>query len=271
MKKISLVVLFCFILSRFLFAQVNQELKIFKLKSSQAASLVSIVNDLKSKDGKVSFDTRTNSLIITDTSENLEKITKVIEQLDVPDKQVEIEVTVIEAKDIFLRDLGLCNGQVIVPSQEFRAILNLAKTSQNANLKSKSKIRTLSNHPARLQVTEDAVIGQEIFITSQAVITSPQRKPVGSILEVLPVVNNDNTIDLLVSPSVSNIDGGIQERTLFTQVNIQDGDSIILGGADLLTQTTRSNKVPFLGLSIRKEDSQEIKKVIIFLTAKIIK
>ncbi len=51
--------------------------------------------------------TRTNSLIITDTRSNIEKIKKLVRELDVKGKQVLIEARIVEASLDFSRSLGI--------------------------------------------------------------------------------------------------------------------------------------------------------------------
>lgn len=54
----------------------------------------------------VQIDDRTNSIIVRDTTENLEKMQKLIELLDIPSPQVLIEAKIIEASDKFSRALN---------------------------------------------------------------------------------------------------------------------------------------------------------------------
>jgi type IV pilus assembly protein PilQ len=69
-------------------------------------------NDIKShitvsKRGAMTVDTRTNTIILTDISENIETARKTIKQFDTPVKQIMIEAKIVEAKDTFRRDLGI--------------------------------------------------------------------------------------------------------------------------------------------------------------------
>ncbi|MDA2927334.1 type IV pilus secretin PilQ [Acidobacteria bacterium AH-259-G07] len=56
--------------------------------------------------GAMNVDSRTNTLIITDVPSGLEKVTGLLEILDVAEKQVEIEARIIEASTNFARALG---------------------------------------------------------------------------------------------------------------------------------------------------------------------
>ena len=57
--------------------------------------------------GKVVSDSRTSSLIITDTAEVLEKVSRLVRELDIPPAQVMIEGKVVEAGESFTRTLGV--------------------------------------------------------------------------------------------------------------------------------------------------------------------
>lgn len=57
--------------------------------------------------GKVVSDTRTSSIIITDTAEVLMKVERLIKELDIPPAQVMIEGKIVEASETFTRRLGV--------------------------------------------------------------------------------------------------------------------------------------------------------------------
>ncbi|QEE25680.1 type IV pilus secretin PilQ [Rhodanobacter glycinis] len=69
--------------------------------------------------GSVSFDQRTNTLLLNDTAEKTADIRKLVAELDKPVRQVLIESRIVIATDSFERDLGVkwgANGQRINPS-----------------------------------------------------------------------------------------------------------------------------------------------------------
>lgn len=67
-------------------------------------------NTLVSGRGSVLIDPATNTLIVTDTRNVIEKFRKLIDELDVPAQQVMIEARIVEAADGFSRDLGVKFG-----------------------------------------------------------------------------------------------------------------------------------------------------------------
>ncbi|MGH1429477.1 MAG: type IV pilus secretin PilQ, partial [Arenicella sp.] len=55
---------------------------------------------------KITSDERTNSLLVTTTSANMEVIKQLIRELDQPVRQVMVETRIVEATDTFSRELG---------------------------------------------------------------------------------------------------------------------------------------------------------------------
>ncbi len=62
---------------------------------------------LLSDRGTILMDTRSNTLIVTDTRARLDNIKRLIERLDKPLTQILIEARIVEATDTFSRDLGV--------------------------------------------------------------------------------------------------------------------------------------------------------------------
>jgi len=87
------------------FVQVN-----YAKAGELAALLKSEENKMLSDRGAVTFDKRTNSLLVKDTAANLEDMRKVVARLDVPVRQVMIESRIVIANNDFARDLGVRFG-----------------------------------------------------------------------------------------------------------------------------------------------------------------
>ncbi len=62
---------------------------------------------IKSERGSISVDARTNTLIMTDIAENVEKAKKIRSEFDTPVKQIMIEARIVEASTNLIRDLGI--------------------------------------------------------------------------------------------------------------------------------------------------------------------
>jgi type IV pilus assembly protein PilQ len=74
---------------------------------AEAGTLTSQVGTVLSERGSVDIDSRTNTLIIKDIRENLEKAKKMIDILDTQTPQVSIEARIVEATTRFGRSLGI--------------------------------------------------------------------------------------------------------------------------------------------------------------------
>jgi type IV pilus secretin PilQ/predicted competence protein len=76
----------------------NEELitEVFTLNYANAKNVPDSIKEMLSNRGKVKFDERTNTLIVTDIATNIYKIRGVIERLDMQTKQVAIETKIIE-------------------------------------------------------------------------------------------------------------------------------------------------------------------------------
>ncbi|HUE81471.1 MAG TPA: type IV pilus secretin PilQ [Pyrinomonadaceae bacterium] len=68
--------------------------------------LLPIISRRLSRRGSIEVDGRSNTLIITDVSENIEAIRQLVAILDQPEPQVEIETRIVIAQRNFSRDLG---------------------------------------------------------------------------------------------------------------------------------------------------------------------
>lgn len=77
---------------------------------AQADTLLKQVGAVLSERGSVDIDSRTNTLIIKDIRENLDKAKKMIDILDTQTPQVSIESRIVEATTTFTRSFGITWG-----------------------------------------------------------------------------------------------------------------------------------------------------------------
>jgi type IV pilus assembly protein PilQ len=76
-------------------------------KASEITPLLTLSETGKSRGGKLSTDSRTNTIILTDISSSVQIAKDIVKQFDTPVKQVMIEARVVDATDDFIRDLGI--------------------------------------------------------------------------------------------------------------------------------------------------------------------
>lgn len=77
---------------------------------AQADTLIKQVGTVLSERGSVDIDSRTNTLIIKDIRENLEKAKRMVDILDTQTPQVSIESRIVEATTTFTRSFGITWG-----------------------------------------------------------------------------------------------------------------------------------------------------------------
>ena len=88
-----------------------------RLRYADATALAGLLGDaVVSERGRVLVDSRTNSLVVTDTATNLADLRSMIEQLDGPVRQVQIEARVVNANANFSEELGFTFGGAVFTS-----------------------------------------------------------------------------------------------------------------------------------------------------------
>lgn len=85
--------------------------KVFPISYASMTDLQKILKDyLTPSRGTMSDDPRTNSLIIKDTVDSIERIKKIVELLDTQTPQILIESKIVEATESYSKRIGLTNG-----------------------------------------------------------------------------------------------------------------------------------------------------------------
>ena len=82
----------------------------FHLRYAHAVDLEKLVREQLSARGKVSIDSRTNTLFVNDTTLKLGEVASLIQSVDLPIKQVLIEARIVEANETFNEELGVRLG-----------------------------------------------------------------------------------------------------------------------------------------------------------------
>jgi type IV pilus assembly protein PilQ len=88
----------------------NLETCIKRLNYAKAEDMIKVLESQITARGTIVVDKRTNSLVLTDIPSSTNKLDKLIESLDIPQPQVEIEARIVSATRSFARDLGIQFG-----------------------------------------------------------------------------------------------------------------------------------------------------------------
>lgn len=291
---------------------------------------------LVSSRGSVIVDERTNSIIITDTADQLESFRRVIAQLDIPVRQVLIEARIVTANSTFSEQFGISwggggfdghgsdfyrfggsgetlselqnilvdgsgtissPGDLIVDlgvSQAGATSIGLGLTSPDflidlelsaiaadghAEVVARPKVITADKSPA---VIESGVEIPYQEATSSGA-TSTSFKDAVLSLEVTPQITPDDRIIMELNvkqDTVGQVFNGvpsINTNEIQTEVLVDNGQTVVLGGIFQVDKNVSTTKTPFLGdipylgrlfkRTIERDDKQEL---LIFITPKII-
>src|SRR5712692_4965013 len=91
--------------------------RIVYLNFALAAQTVDVAKSTLSPRGEIKVDTRTNALVVRDVADNLNKLEKLIHDLDQRTPQVQIEARIVQATKTFARGLGIQWGVSNILSQ----------------------------------------------------------------------------------------------------------------------------------------------------------
>ena len=320
--------------------------------ANDIASLVKAENNtLLSDRGSVTVDDRTNTLLVRDTATQILGVKNLINELDVPVRQVLIESRIVSADDNFSKDLGVRFGfsrSALVTTERNEAgkifpfdanrrpsygfgggqagdttyavptafhndgqenyIVDLPAVTQGASVKlAVGKIGTyllqlelsamqqerrgevISNPRLITSANNAATIKQGVAIpyqeASEGGATATQFQEAVLKLDVTPQITPDERVimDLTVSNDTETgraTSGApiINKEELITQVTVNDGETVVLGGVYKRNVSQTINRVPFfgnlplVGWAFRNKQSQDNKnELLIFVTPKILR
>ena len=156
-------------------------------------------------------------------------------------------------------------GQIVENGTSWAALIRALGGIGNTNIIATPSVVTLDNEEAEIKIAQEVpfVTGQ---YTNQGVanpggVVNPfqtiNREEVGNILKITPQINEGDSVMLKISQEASSIAASSQQvsstdlitnkRTISTNVMVEDGGIIVLGG--LISDEVRESKsqVPFLG------------------------
>jgi type IV pilus assembly protein PilQ len=81
--------------------------KVFDINFAAVGDIAGQFDKLKSERGTIAQDSRTNRVIVTDVEDRLKKMSALLKELDMPEKQVMIEARIVQASNTFARDIGV--------------------------------------------------------------------------------------------------------------------------------------------------------------------
>jgi type IV pilus secretin PilQ/predicted competence protein len=88
------------------------ETRVRRLNYAKTESILFVLKDQMTARGTVVEDKRTSSLVLTDVPSSLDRVLQIVNEIDTPEPQVEIEARIVSATRDFARDIGIQFGFV---------------------------------------------------------------------------------------------------------------------------------------------------------------
>jgi type IV pilus assembly protein PilQ len=200
------------------------KVKYIPVSYAKVSELSTKLKEFTSKEGKIAFDDRTSSLVITDYGEYIERMEELVKALDTPPMQVEIEAKLVEAREEFTREAGInwgANGGSFTSGSKtgnlnVNSSGNLPATSALSMdlsigtfdifgdltaalglFEKQDKIKVLSQPKTVTMNKSEALIQQTTQIPVQVVIPTAGQVPIPSITYI------DLTLSLQVTPQIT--------------------------------------------------------------------
>ncbi|HEX3405803.1 MAG TPA: secretin N-terminal domain-containing protein, partial [Caulobacteraceae bacterium] len=258
----------------------------------------------------VTADPRSNSVIMYADDAEYQSLLAIVRELDVTPPQVLIEATVAEVKlnnqlqygvQWFLQKLpyfqGSFSGVTAAGTAPTYPGLNLAYLGTNVQVALNAlqgvtdvevlatpRMLVLANETARLQVGSSVPIITTASSGIQAnslVVNNVEYRDTGVVLVVTPRVGANGEIYIDIEQEVSDVSATttsdidsptIDQRKFHTQIAVESGQSVAIGG---LIQTSRSrtdsgvpglSRIPVVGAAFRQRDDQRSRdELVVFL------
>lgn len=277
--------------------------------------------------GKIEIDERSNSIVITNTRDAIERIRKLIKELDVALPQVLIDAKIVIAQEKFSKTLGVTYGGKLQstsgragagigmlgsetsigadastagsfaisspkdglgfglqlgsgPNANLNAKLSLAES--NGVSKTVASPRVIVNNKVAATISD----GQKIYVTKTETVagtttTTTQTISADLSMTVTPQVTSSGSVLLKVNvnksaPSVFNGNVSTDTKSLNTEVLVDSGNTLVLGGVYQFADTRAVSGIPvlkdlpFIGQLFRTNSDSTVKdELMVFITPQI--
>lgn len=255
-----------------------KDIQLNTVRASDMANLLKSIIDLK----HMVVNEQLNTLTIRDTADKLKLAQEIIAANDRPPAEVLLDVEILEVDRTKAEQLGMDYGQSLqftfAPQTSFSDLsssniantlnqvsftlpavtLNYFKQDVDAKTLAHPQIRTLDNKEAKIHIGDrvplpSAVIQQ----TTGQVQTTYNYSDIGVLLDILPVINLDRTVQVKLSLEVSSLGPNlgttdnpayeIGTRDADSTMLLHDGESAILGGLIQDNDSKTHNHLPIIG------------------------
>jgi type IV pilus assembly protein PilQ len=213
------------------------------LKSSSGSSVLS-------SRGSVAVDERTNTLLLSDTAENIDAVRKLVTTLDIPVKQVLIESRLVIVNDDFERDLGVRAGLTGTRGNGNNGLFMTSGTANSVDTGLSSAITNLGNHGTVYPVG----VPTGTTAPDRYNVNLPVSNPAGSLAFML--LGSDYIVDLELSAAQAEGRGEVVSSPRIITANqkeatIEQGTEIPYQQSASSGATTISFKKAVLSLKVK--------------------
>jgi len=266
--------------------------------------------------GSITVDGRNNQIIITDIAEKVKKAKEIIRKIDKVTPQVMIEARIVEASDSFNREIGTewaISGTRIDGSlggvgsydmsatnpptttlgtiglqfsrligNTFRVVdarLSASESEGTVKIISAPKILTLDNKPAKIKQG----LAYPYNKLDADGNTTTEFKDIALELEVTPHITPDERITMKIVIKNNEIGEVINNQISFTtkeaytELLVDDGDTIVIGGIRKTRKRAGEEglpylrKIPVLGWLFKvEENDDQTQELLIFITPRVV-
>jgi type II secretory pathway component GspD/PulD (secretin) len=219
-------------------------------------------------------------VIVEDLPSSLARIASYIHQIDQPPRQVLLEAHVFQVNlsninehgvnfnallraagsNITLKSAGLASSTAspaflaTVEGGDLGSVIECLLSTTDSKTLGSPKLLVLNGQEARFQVGDKIGYQGSQTTTETSTFQNVQFLEVGVVLQIVPQITRDNRVLLHIEPKVST--GEINPTTqapeestteLQTDVMLNDGQGMIIGGLIKETDSTVQTKIPWLG------------------------
>jgi type IV pilus assembly protein PilQ len=265
---------------------IDLETRIIRINNSTSSSIVDAVKSLLSGRGKATADQHTNSIILQELPDNIDKVMEYIAKLDQPPRQIRISAQLLEINSRNLSELGITwttnatwspsggnpvdysasqtpgtaasptgvgspNGQFTVGTSQNNWDLSAKIASLVSAGKGKiiahPEITTIDNTEARIQMGSKVPI-KSFDQSGNTVVTFQE---VGTIMKVTAHITAENKILMHMIPERSTYEFDangviINTNNAETNVVVSNGQTAVIGGLTTQDETESESGLPVL-------------------------
>ena len=194
-----------------------------------------LVRSVLSTRGDVQIDERTNTLIITDLQEKLDTAAELIDTLDQPEPQVEIEARIVQTSSDFAREIGVQWG---VAGRVAPELANTTPLSFPNRGNITGRAGPIQGPGAGTAAPDPRASGTEVVGTA---VNLPVQGPTGAIGLTLGAVNGSFNLDIALSALEQTGQGRILSMPRITTQNNVTAE--VKQGIQIPIQTVSNNTV----------------------------